>query len=302
MFKKIIFIVLGILVALLALMAVFKICPPQGPWPLPPWCGKGGYQIRIPKISIPEFQTSTDISERQTSAKQEKTIFVAEKINITDAIVVPTDLSKIAYPNFYKNPATANVTIENPYCAITKETLAYPVSYLGNHELPRVDGAPLPSGITRIGGIKDTWIPEPNKNRGCHSVGYAAMKEAYEKTLQRVKAVGAEKITFTNYVHFSNFQNAKIDGPDKAAVSEKDLRFVVAKAREQNLEIILYLNLAPGKETVSDIPSASWLSSLIHNWEPFVLHQAKIAERTGIYAIMLNHFDYQPGIKGFEDT
>jgi len=56
MFKKTIFIVLGTLVALLALMAVFKICPPQGPWPMPPWCDKGGYQIRIPKISISEFQ------------------------------------------------------------------------------------------------------------------------------------------------------------------------------------------------------------------------------------------------------
>ena len=281
---KIIFVVLGVLIALFALMTIFKVCPPQGPWPTPPWC-EGGTQL-------PEIKMQALPSIPSTS----------EKINIADAIVVPTDVSKIDYPIFYEKPAAANVTIENPYCAIAKETVAYPVRYLGNHELPRIDGAPLPAGITRIGGIKDTWIPEPNLNRGCRSVGYAAMKEAYEKTLQRVKAVGAEKITFTNYVHFSNFKNAEIDGPDKAAVSEEDLKFVVTKAREQNLEVILYLNLAPGKETVSDIPSASWLSSLIHNWEPFVLHQAKIAEGTGIYAIMLNHFDYQPGVNGFEDT
>ena len=56
MFKKIIFIVLGISVVLLALTGVLKICPPQGPWPMPPWCGGDGYQIRIPKISIPKFQ------------------------------------------------------------------------------------------------------------------------------------------------------------------------------------------------------------------------------------------------------
>ncbi|MDO9131191.1 MAG: hypothetical protein Q7U34_15125 [Anaerolineales bacterium] len=238
--------------------------------------------------------------------EHEKTIFVAEKINITNALIVPTDVSKIDYPNFYKKPATANITIEYPYCAITKETVAYPVRYLGDHELPRVDGAPLPAGITRIIGIKDFWSSEPNLNRGCRSIGHAAMKEAYEKTLQRVKSLGAEKITFTNYVFFSNFKNAEIGGPE---VPEGDLRFAVTKAREQNLEVILYLNIGsylniggPSMETVSDIPSASWLSTLIHNWEPFVLDQAKIAEETKVYAIMLNHFDYQPNIKGFEDT
>ncbi len=280
---KIPLIIVGIFIVITVLMAAFKICPPQGPWSMPPWC-EGGMQL--PEIKMPGLPL---ISSE------------AEKINITDAIVVPTDVSKIDYPNFYKKPATANVTIENPYCAITKETVAYPVRYLGDHELPQVDGAPLPAGIIRIIGIKDVWGPDPNK--GCFSInGWALMKEVYKKTLQRVKALGADKITFTNYVHFSNFKSAEIDGPDKAAVSEEDLKFVVTEAREQNLEIILYLNLAPGKETVFDIPNASWLSSLVHNWEPFVLRQAKIAEETGIYAIMLNHFDYQPSIKGFENT
>lgn len=270
MLKKIIFIVLGILVALLALMAVFKICPPQGPWPMPPWCGT----------------TSALVKEE-----------------FKDVFVVPTDLNKIAYPDFYRQAKPTNIIVSNPYCLIEAPETVYPATYLGAYPLPQIKGAPFPVGITRIIGIKDTWIPEPSKNRDCRSFGYAVMKEAYEKTLQRVKAVGAEKITFTNYVHFSNFQNAEIDGPDKAAVSEEDLRFVVAKAREQNLEIILYLNLAPGKEKVSwEIPSASWLSTLIHNWEPFVLDQARIAKETGIYAIMINHFDYQPGIKGFEDA
>jgi len=254
------------------------------------------------QVTWPADCSSLPLEGCKKLCENEKTSQQVPTEVIYDALVIPTDINKISYPNFYKKPATENVTIENPYCAITKETIAYPVRYLGNHELPRVDGAPLPAGISRIGGIKDTWIPEPNLNRGCRSVSYAAMKEAYEKTLQRVKAVGAEKITFTNYVHFSNFKNAEIDGPDKAAVSEEDLRFVVTKAHEQNLEVILYLNLAPGKETVSGIPSASWLSSLIHNWEPFVLRQAKIAEETKVYAIMLNHFDYQPGIKGFEDA
>ena len=260
--------IIGLFVAATAAMFIFKACPPQGPWPAPPWCA------------------SAPVKEE-----------------FKNVLVVPTDLDKIAYPDFYRQAKPTNTTVSNPYCLIEAPETVYPATYLGTYSLPQIKDAPLPAEITRIIGIKDTWVPEPNKNTGCGSFGYAAIKEAYEKTLQRVKALGADQITFTNYVHFSNFENAQIDGPDKAAVSEKDLRFVATKAREQNLKVILYLNLAPGKEKVSwEIPSASWLGTLIHNWELFVLDQANIAEETGIFAIMLNHFDYQPSIKGFEDT
>ena len=33
--------VVGSLVGIIILMAVFDICPPQGPWPMPPWCEMG---------------------------------------------------------------------------------------------------------------------------------------------------------------------------------------------------------------------------------------------------------------------
>ena len=49
--------VVGLFVAATAVMFVFKACPPQGPWPSLPWCGEDGYQIKIPEISISEFQT-----------------------------------------------------------------------------------------------------------------------------------------------------------------------------------------------------------------------------------------------------
>src|SRR3989338_4052761 len=174
--------IVGLFVAATAVMFVFQICPPQGPWPAPPWCA------------------SAPVKEE-----------------FKDVLVVPTDLDKIGYPDFYRQAKPTNIIVSDPYCLIEAPETIYPATYLGAYPLPQIKGAPLPAGIIRIIGIKDTWIPEPNKNTGCRSFGYAEMKEAYEKTLRRVKAVGAEKITFTNYVHFSNFKNAEIDGPDKAA-------------------------------------------------------------------------------------
>lgn len=37
LFKKITYVVLGV-VGIVAIMAVFRLCPPQGPWLIPPWC------------------------------------------------------------------------------------------------------------------------------------------------------------------------------------------------------------------------------------------------------------------------
>lgn len=268
--KRFLILIIGIVLVLIvgvSVMLFLKICPPSGPWPIPPWC-----------------------------------IGNTEKIDVANAITITTDINKINYPELYNKPSPVSVVVENPFCVIAREEVTYPISYLGKYEFPKTKGAPLATEISRIIGIKDTWIPEPNLNKNCYSSGYTATKKAYEKTLERVKKLGAEQITFTNYVHFSNFKNAEIDGPEKAAVSEEDLKFVANKAREQNLKVILYLNLAPGKQVVSEIPNADWLNTLIKNWEPFVLNQAKIAEETKIDAIMLNHFDYQPNVKGFENT
>lgn len=226
------------------------------------------------------------------------------KAQIASAIVISTDITKINYPEFYNNPTVVkDAVVENAYCAIEKGEVAYPIEYLGNYGFPEVVGAPLPSSIQRLVGLKDVWIPEPNKNDGCVSLGYDAMREAFEKTLPRVKALGAGGITFSNYVHFSNFNDAITDGPEKAAMPEEEFRFAASKAQEIGLDAVLYLNLALGNETVSwDIPGEDWLAKLIRNWGKFVLNQANVAEETGIDAVMLNHFDYQPGIYGFEEV
>jgi hypothetical protein len=43
---------LGVIILLVALMAAFKICPPEGPWPMPPWCS--GSAIDWPLSQAPQ--------------------------------------------------------------------------------------------------------------------------------------------------------------------------------------------------------------------------------------------------------
>lgn len=49
------------IIAALIVMWIFKICPPQGPWPMPPWCDS--------TQSSPSYSTKTDISQQGTAEK-----------------------------------------------------------------------------------------------------------------------------------------------------------------------------------------------------------------------------------------
>ncbi len=65
--KNVVKIVGIVLVALLVVggaMAVFDICPPQGPWPLPPWCP--GSSIPWP-FSDHENLSSVEMSNSSTA-------------------------------------------------------------------------------------------------------------------------------------------------------------------------------------------------------------------------------------------
>src|SRR3989338_6214755 len=141
MFKKIIFIVLGIFVALLALMAVFKICPPQGPWPMPPWC-EGG--IQLPKINLPGLP-STPSTEGAHSTKQEtkSAPTKAEIVTANVIVTVPYWTTGDVYVGLGNNPKY--IKLERVNDVIFKGTISMPKNsayYYASGE-PAVKEAPI---------------------------------------------------------------------------------------------------------------------------------------------------------------
>jgi hypothetical protein len=228
---------------------------------------------------------------------------LTEKKTINDAIVIPSDISKIKYPDFYNKPVTTTASVVNPFCAISQETIAYPIDFLGTFTFPEITNAPLPTEIKRSVGIKDVWLSQPNRSDNClYSVPFAPMHEAIEKTFARAKSLGADQISFTNYVAIRNIPGAVIDPPSKAAVSEDDMKFVANAANKAGLGMVLYLNISQPAPMAWEVPNKEWLVTFIHNWEPFVLSQAKIAEETGMDAMMINHFDFDPWVGRFVET
>ncbi len=229
-------------------------------------------------------------------------------------LVVPTDLDKIAYPDFYRQAKPTNAIVSDPYCLIEAMETVYPATYLGDYSLPQIKGAPLQPEIKRVVSFIDVWTSHlfgnPNNN-DCLSlknaffslIGKGPMFESYEKTLSRAKMLGGDTIAITNYILFSNFKTASVEN-EKPLIDDKTLRKIVKTAKSQGVDVLLYLNLGAGldrvNDPVGDIPNDEWLATLIDNYSVFLLKQAKIAEETGIKGIMLNHFDYNPSIKGHE--
>ena len=261
----------GLCVAGVVVMFFMNICPPQGPWPMPPWCGANSQDaVDLPPLTIPTV--SLPIFAR-----------IPVVLMLDNAIVVPTDVEAIDYPDMFNNPTITSAQVVDPYCALEQEQVAYPADYLGSNGFPQINGAPLPTDIIRMVGIKDVWIPEPNNNNCPYSVPYEKMRQALDGTLLRAHALGADEITFTNYIAFVDFETAELQPPAEAATGADDLRYIASQADVMGLGMTLYLNLRPrNSEKVSwEIPSGEWLAILINNWEPFVLDQARIAEETG---------------------
>ena len=233
------------------------------------------------------------------------TVASSASLTIENAIIVPTDVRKIDYPSTFNKPTVTRAEVIDPYCVIERDEVAYPVEYLGDYEYPQVNGAPLPVEIKRVVGLHDVMIPEPSLQDCSYNITEKE-RGGFLGTMKRAKILGADEITFTNYMLFQDFAKAELQPLERSALSPGDFRFIAANAENLRLDTTLYLNLGtpPGLSESErwEIRSGDWLATLIHNWEPFVLSQAQMCEETGIDAMMINHFDYQPYIKGFEDV
>ncbi|MDO8743353.1 MAG: hypothetical protein Q7J30_02260 [Candidatus Azambacteria bacterium] len=70
-------IVIGLFVALIAGMFIFKACPPQGPWPMPPWCESGG--LKKPGWSYADIKSEIMEEQWKKISENDRFYFVRGK-------------------------------------------------------------------------------------------------------------------------------------------------------------------------------------------------------------------------------
>src|SRR5947209_11797763 len=72
-------------------------------------------------------------------------------------MTVPTDFTKIPYPEFYQRAPSFSYTVPDPYCVVATSVVAYPASYLGAFPLPAIQSSPLHAALSRGAVVKDVW-------------------------------------------------------------------------------------------------------------------------------------------------
>ena len=226
----------------------------------------------------------------------------AQVATVGNVYVVPTDVSTIAYPDFYRQlrPQTISIDPYDAYCRVSRESVFYPASYLDATRLPPIDGAPFPPDVGRLVVFKDFWLQHPGENPTfCPgSAGPAVtMRDAYVGALQRAKALGADEVAVTTYASINDPGNPVVDFSDPR-IPEADFAFIADQARQRGLKVFLFINVPP---VVTAIPSRAWYTTFINSYADFIVWQAGLAQKYGLAAMMLNNLDFSPDLRGYYD-
>src|SRR3989449_3752907 len=159
-------------------------------------------------------------------------------------MTVPTDFTKIPYPEFYQRAPSFSYTVPDPYCAIATGVVAYPASYLGAFPLPAIQGAPLPAALSRGAAVKDYWhygLTDPSTNAGCSGDLHAA----FLNTLQRLRKLGADHVDIYEAAYLVDVTAALLnfDLTSRIEISDVELAWIVGAAKAAGLAVHEYMQV-----------------------------------------------------------
>ena len=217
-------------------------------------------------------------------------------------MTVPSDFTEIPYPEFYQRAPSLSYTVRDPYCAIASPVVAYPASYLGAFPLPAIQGAPLPTAVSRGAGVKDYWqygLTNPSTNAGCSG----DMHVAFVNTLQRLRRLGADHVDIYQSAYLIDVNAALLDFDltRRIEISDAELAWIVAQSKAAGLEVHEYMLVAG--EDVNHVllptpPTSAWASAYLDAYTRFIVNRAAVAQTDGIQALQLDwgvyFFDWTP--------
>lgn len=217
-------------------------------------------------------------------------------------MTVPSDFTKIPYPDFYQRTPSFSYTVPAPYCAIATGVVAYPASYLGAFPLPAIQGAPLPAAVSRGAAVKDYWqygLTNASTNAGCSG----SLHAAFLNTLQRLRKLGADHVDIYQSAYLVDVNAAVLDFDltRRIEIPDAELAWIVAQARAAGLDVHEYMLVAG--EDVNHVPlptppTSTWASAYLDAYTRFIVNRAAVAQSDGIQALQLDwgvyFFDWTP--------
>jgi hypothetical protein len=197
------------------------------------------------------------------------------------------DTTNFVYPSSYTTKASINQINTDP-CDLDITVVTYPVEYIGSFPLPEVIGAPLRSSIIRGITLTDSWgRNNPTWTDGCKG----DIRKEYLKTLDRIKRLGAQWVTFIPWTLIKQRQDGSwyIMSPEEnKLMPDDDLEFAVNAAKAAGLKVA-WRNQIQGLNTPSHIfvpPSTEEnLVKFILAYKQYMLDRASTLEKLKVDAM-----------------
>jgi Glycoside Hydrolase Family 113 len=299
-------IVLSVLVGLcvigVAVLFFSRPCPPQGPWPMPPWCG--GNASRLPTTAVPTIQANKTPPPTQ-----------ARMVSADLTVTVPYWTTGDVYLGIGENPTYLKLEkideVTYRGSAKIEEGVEYYYSRgsLATKSTTTFKTTDVPSGLNAVVDWADSTkqISMPGFQKGVLFGGSAwhpedpGMDAIVDYNLDLAKKFGVEWLVIDNmWFEFPDCSDAQQikpfyigDGvwPDTQGwtaptKTDQQMKDLILKAKQKGFKIFLkpvVVSFAkgPGRDPACHLKMTNW-DNWFKDYTTFAVHFAKLAQETGV--------------------
>jgi hypothetical protein len=295
---------IGLCIASVAIMFLADVCPPSGPWPMPPWC----------VTEIASLVSPTDPAPTVTPQPTQATP-TPEIVTLDLTVSVPYWTEGDVYLGIGENAALLKLEQVNEVTFMGTASVEKEAEYyfsrgtIGTRSVNTFKSTDLPRGLHAVVDWADSQkaISLPEFQKGLTFGGMLwrpeelAEEGIIEYNLDMAKSIGAEWITIIpDWFLYPDVHSSTIrpwfesDGPFPntsgwvtPTLTDDQIIFIIQQAKARGLKIMLKPHVDPidwspdqplGRGDTQPDDWETWYA----NYTTFILHYAELAEQNGV--------------------
>ncbi len=296
----------AIVVGIVFVMGVANLCPPQGPWPMPPWCGESQNAVKENIAQTPSESHPAQPSQDDVERKEKKPEILTVDLTVTVPYWTEGDvyIGKGENPAYYKLEKVNDVTYKGTVELENGSSYYYS---LGDANARSIDSYTVSKSLVFDAVVdwtnSEKRIAKKNFQKG---VTFGAMAwNAYQKqyineSMDRLDEFGVEWIIIIpDWFVFPDKTGTEIKpfydadtfpnptGWIEPTLTDEELVSIIRRAKSKGLKVVLKPHVDPidfGMNEGSNrgsLEPEDW-DEWFANYEKFILHYAELAEDEGV--------------------
>ena len=292
----------GLCIVGVAIMFLSNLCPPQGPWPLPPWCSRNG--DNLPKAEVPNDQSDNTLPPTK-----------AERVTVNVIVTVPYWTTDDVYlgigenPTYLKLEKINEVTYKGTAILEKGSEYYYSRGTLSTKSTTTFNTTDLPGGLNAVIDWADSnkLISLPGFQKGVLFGGSGwrpeepGMDEIVDYNLDLAKKFGVEWLVIDNmWFEFPDCSDAQqikpfyigdgvwpeTQGWTAPTKTDQQMKDLILKAKQKGFKIFLkpvVVSFAkgPGRDPACHLKMTNW-DNWFKDYTSFAVHFGELAQETGV--------------------